>query len=100
MSVTLGDRLVDDYLNFVATRVRPNTLLAHAYDLKVFFSVVTKQPTDVTPLDVLDFIKAQRQPRVRTVTERTTEFELLSTPTPIQRRIFELLGAPVPRRLM
>jgi hypothetical protein len=31
--------LIDEYLRFVAARSRPNTMLATAYDLKVFFSV-------------------------------------------------------------
>jgi hypothetical protein len=37
VSVVLGQPLVDDYLEFVAARSRTNTLLATAYDLKVFF---------------------------------------------------------------
>ena len=32
--VSLGHELVDDYLELVATRARPNTVLATAYDLK------------------------------------------------------------------
>ena len=40
--VRLGDPLVDEYLEFVAARCRPNTVLATAYDLKVFFEVVGK----------------------------------------------------------
>jgi hypothetical protein len=36
---------------------------------------------------------------MRTTTDTTTEFELLATPTPTQRRVFELLGAPVPLKL-
>jgi hypothetical protein len=32
--------------------------------------------------------------------ETTNQFDLLATPTPTQRRAFELLGAPVPLRLM
>jgi hypothetical protein len=36
---------------------------------------------------------------MRTTTETTSEFELLATPTPTQRRVFELLGASVPLRL-
>jgi hypothetical protein len=36
---------------------------------------------------------------MRTTTETTSEFELLATPTPTQRRAFELLGAPVPLTL-
>jgi len=35
--VSLGDRLVDRYLEFVAGRCRPNTLRAVAFDLKAFF---------------------------------------------------------------
>ena len=45
----LGDPLVDRYLEFVAGRARPNTLRATAFDLKTFFSVVAKDPLEVTP---------------------------------------------------
>jgi len=61
--VRLGMPLVDDYLEFLAGRCRPNTVLAAAYDLRVFFTVVTKPPTDVEPADVLGFITAQRTGR-------------------------------------
>ena len=40
--VRLGVGLLDDYLEFVAGRCRPNTVLAVACDLKVFFTVVGK----------------------------------------------------------
>lgn len=63
VSVLLGHPLLDDYLEFVAARSRTNTLLAIAYDLKVFFSVVAKPPAEVTTSDVLAFIAAQRAPR-------------------------------------
>ena len=63
VAVTLGHPLLDDYLEFVAARARPNTLLAAAYDLKVFFTEVVKQPADVGTADVLAFIKLQRAPR-------------------------------------
>ncbi len=63
-SVRLGHRLVDGYLELVAARARPNTLLAQAYDLKVFFSIVEADPVDVVAADVLEFVSAQRQPRV------------------------------------
>ena len=43
--VRLGHALVDEYLEFVAARCRPNTVLATAYDLKVFFSVVGREPS-------------------------------------------------------
>ena len=38
--VRLGVRLLDEYLGFLAGRCRPNTVLAVAYDLKVFSTVV------------------------------------------------------------
>lgn len=41
---TLGDPLVDEYLRFTAARVRADTLVAQAFDLKVFFTVVAKPP--------------------------------------------------------
>ncbi len=41
----LGHPLLDRYLEFVAGRTRPNTLRAVAFDLKTFFSVVSKDPT-------------------------------------------------------
>ena len=36
---------------------------------------------------------------MRTTTDTMSEFELLATPTPTQRRAFELLGASVPLKL-
>ena len=42
---------------------RPNTVLATAYDLKVFFEVVGKEPARVSTADVFAFIAAQRAPR-------------------------------------
>jgi integrase/recombinase XerD len=59
----LGDPLVDSYLEFVAGRTRPNTLRAVAHDLKAFFTVVTKRPTDVVAADVFDFLAHQRGDR-------------------------------------
>jgi integrase/recombinase XerD len=56
----LGVPLLDAYLDFVAGRCRPNTVLATAYDLKVFFGVVGKEPASVTSADVLGFVTAQR----------------------------------------
>jgi hypothetical protein len=38
--VRLGVRLLDEYLEFLSGRCRPNTMLAVAHDLKVFFTVV------------------------------------------------------------
>ncbi len=55
--------LVDDYLEFLEGRCRPNTVLAAAYDLRVFFTVVGKPPREVRSADVLGFITAQRTGR-------------------------------------
>jgi len=60
LMVTVGHPLVDEYLEFLRARARPNTILAAAFDLKVFFSVVDKAPTRVTSADVLAFIRLQR----------------------------------------
>jgi site-specific recombinase XerD len=61
--VRIGMPLIDDYLEFLEGRCRPNTVLAAAYDLKVFFTVVAKPPADVIVADVLGFITAQRTGR-------------------------------------
>src|SRR5436190_16798878 len=62
-SLTLGLSTVDDYLQFVGARCRPNTWLATAYDLLVFFSAVPKEPAEVTTVDVFTFLQSQRAPR-------------------------------------
>ena len=59
----LGHGQLDRYLEFVAARARPNTVLATGYDLKVFFAAVPKDPAEVTTADVLGFITAQRGDR-------------------------------------
>ena len=61
--VTCDEPLVSDYLEFLAGRSRPNSVLAAGYDLRVFFTVVDKPPAGVTPADVLGFITAQRTGR-------------------------------------
>jgi integrase/recombinase XerD len=60
---SLGHRLVDRYLVFVAGRSRPNTLRAVAFDLKTFFAVVGKDPVEVTAVDVFEFLAHQRGDR-------------------------------------
>src|SRR6516165_4040381 len=57
---SLGHRLVDRYLEFVAGRGRPDTLRAVAFDLKAFFAVVAQDPVEVTAADVFDFLADQR----------------------------------------
>jgi len=44
----VGHEVVDQFLEFVAARARPNTVKAYAHDLKVFFTVVAKEPVEVT----------------------------------------------------
>ena len=61
--VRIGIPLADVYLEFLGGRCRPNTVLAAAYDLKVFFAVVARPPDQVRPADVLAFITAQRTGR-------------------------------------
>jgi integrase/recombinase XerD len=51
---------VDEYLRLVAARTWPNIVSAQAFDLKVFFTVVGKEPAEVTTADVLE------QPDTRT----------------------------------
>ena len=58
--VRLGVGLLDEYLEFLAGRCRPNTVLAVAYDLKVFFTVVAKPVRRVRSVDVLEFMTVQR----------------------------------------
>jgi site-specific recombinase XerC len=57
--VRLGVVLLDDYLEFLAGRCRANTVLATAYDLKVFFTVVGKPVTQVSSADVFAFMTVQ-----------------------------------------
>lgn len=53
-----GDPLVHAYLKFLVARVRPNSVLAAWFELKVFFSVIGKPVVAVTPADVFGFITA------------------------------------------
>ncbi len=49
----VGHELVDEFLEFASVRCRPSTVRAYAHDLKIFFGLVSKDPTEVTPKDVL-----------------------------------------------
>jgi site-specific recombinase XerD len=85
----LGHQQLDRYLEFVAARARPNTVLAAGYDLKVFFSLVPKQPAEVTTADVLEFITVQRGDR--TVVRLADGESGLSART-IHRRLSSISG--------
>jgi integrase len=84
--------LVDDYLEFVGARCRPNTVLATAYDLKVFFSVVQKEPTRVSVADVLAFLTAQRAPRRGTGVVRLEDGESGLSARTLKRRLASVSG--------
>jgi site-specific recombinase XerD len=88
----LGHQLLDDYLAMVAARCRPNTVLATAFDLKVFFSVVGKEPAEVTNGDVLSFIRVQRQPRRGVAVVRLEDGEAGLAARTIKRRLASVTG--------
>jgi integrase len=90
-SITLGHPLVDAYLEFVGARGAVNTWLASAYDLKVFFEVVGKEPADVTPADVFAFLAAQRAPRREKVV-RIEDGEAGLSARTIARRLSSVAG--------
>ncbi len=93
--VRLGLPLVDDYLEFLAGRCSTNTVLAAAYDLKVFFTVVAKEPQEVVAADVLAFITAQRSGRstaqVLAGVDRSAEVGGVATST-VARRLSIISG--------
>ncbi|WP_406381472.1 tyrosine-type recombinase/integrase [Streptomyces sp. NBC_00117] len=91
-TASLGHALVDDYLEFVAARCRPNTLLATAYDLKVFFSVVPKEPADVVTADIFAFITAQKKPRRGPKVVRLEDGEAGLSARTIKRRLASISG--------
>jgi hypothetical protein len=71
--VRLGDPVLDGYVEFLSGRCRPNTVLAAASDLRVFFAVVDKPPEQVTPGALLSTVAAAQvadhsssRPRVAT----------------------------------
>lgn len=85
----LGHSQVDRYLDFVSARARPNSTLATGYDLKVFFTVVAKEPGQVTTSDVLDFITEQRGDRG---VVRLADGESGLSARTIQRRLSSISG--------
>lgn len=86
---SLGHPLVDAYLQFVAGRSRPATVRAVAFDLKAFFSVVDKDPTEVVASDVFEFLAHQRGDR-RVV--RISDRESGLAPRTIARRLSSISG--------
>jgi integrase len=91
-ALTLGHPLLDDYLEFVGARARLNTWLATAYDLKVFFTVVGKEPAQVSAPDVFAFLKAQRAPRLGERVVRLEDGETGLAARTIARRLSSVSG--------
>jgi len=90
--IRLGHPLLDAYLDLVTARARPNTVLATAFDLKVFFGVVDKDPVEVLTSDVLAFIKAQREPRLGAKVVRIEDGESGLSARTIKRRLASIAG--------
>jgi site-specific recombinase XerD len=90
--IRLGHPLLDAYLDLVSARARQNTLLATAFDLKVFFSVIDKDPGGVVTADVLAFIKAQREPRFGDGVVRIEDGESGLSARTIKRRLASIAG--------
>jgi site-specific recombinase XerD len=92
MVITLGEPLLDDYLGFVGARARPNTLLAVASDLKVFFSVAGKPPSEIRSKDVFEFLQHQRRPRRGEGVVRLEDGERGLAARTIRRRLSSVSG--------
>ena len=50
--------------------------------------------------ELLEHLGTLTRNRMRVASRPEIEFDLIATPTPTQRRVFELLGVPVPKRLV
>lgn len=90
--IRLGHPLVDAYLDLVTARARWNTVVATAFDLKVFFGVIDKEPAEVVTADVLAFIKAQREPRRGAKVVRIEDGESGLSARTIKRRLATIAG--------
>ena len=90
--IHLGHPLLDAFLEFVAGRARWNTVLATAFDLKVFFSLIETDPAAVTTADVLAFIQRQRAPRRGATVVRIDDGEPGLAARTIKRRLATIAG--------
>ncbi len=84
--------VLDRYVEFVAARCRPNTVLATVSDLRVFFAVIDKEPSAVTSADVFEFIAAQRRSRDDTGVVRLADGESGLAARTIRRRLAVMSG--------
>lgn len=85
-----GGQVVERYIEFVAARCRPNTVIATRSDLRAFFAVVDVDPREVEPSDVLAFIAEQRRPRSGNVVRIDGEGGLAART--IKRRLASVSG--------
>jgi integrase/recombinase XerD len=92
VGIRLGHPVLDEYLAFAGSRLRLNSWLAVAFDLKVFFSIVRKEPAAVTTADVFTFIKAQRAPRFGPKVVRLEDGEVGLSARTIKRRLASVSG--------
>jgi integrase/recombinase XerD len=92
VAIRLGDPVVDEYLAFAGARLRLNSWLAVAFDLKVFFTVVGKAPSAITTADVFAFIKSQRTPRFGAEVVRLEDHESGLSARTIKRRLASVSG--------
>jgi integrase/recombinase XerD len=92
VSITLGHPLVDGYVEFVGARGAVNTWLVVAYDLKVFFEVIAREPAEVTAADVFAFLAAQRAPRRGERVVRIEDGEPGLAARTIARRLSSMAG--------
>jgi integrase/recombinase XerD len=67
-------------------------VLATAFDLKVFFSIVDTDPAEVTTADVLRFITRQRAPRRGATVVRIEDGEPGLSGRTIKRRLATIVG--------
>jgi len=87
--LSIGLDPVDDYLDFLRCRCRPNTWLNYAHDLKIFFNTVDKPLTEVSTADVFRFIRCQSHGPADPVGDASSEG--VSTRT-IKRRLCAVSG--------
>ena len=92
VSVRLGHEVLDDYLRFLAGRARPNSVLAAAFDLKVFFTWAQKEPAEVTTRDVINFVSAQRAPRATAKVVRISDGGSGLSARTVARRLSSISG--------
>ena len=88
----LGHPLVDRYLAFVGARLRLNSWLAIAFDLKIFFTVVDRDPLEVDTSAVFAFLEAQRAPRRGPRVVRLEDGERGLSARTIRRRLSSVAG--------